>query len=491
MAPGAQGAIGGVPIQVSSGFVVAVANTIALPVSPAPPLPTVAGHPIVNAPGGGGGVVVGGNTITAGGAAATVGGTVISVLPDSGGLVVAGSTVALPVAPQPPLPTLGGQQIQTGPNNAIIIGGTIVKPGSAPITLGGTTFSVPINGGGVVVNGNTMNIPPTAAATPPTVGGHQVQAGSNGAIVIGTDVLSAGGPAATISGTVISALPGGSRVIVNGNTMPLAVAPAPTPPVVAGQIVQTGPNGAAIIGGTTITAGGPAATLSGTVISVLPGGSSVVVNGNTKLLAVAPVPTPPVVAGQIVQTGPNGAVIIGGTTITAGGPAATISGTIVSVLPSGGGLVVGGSSSIFFPGAVPTAVNIGTDILTYGAPAKTISGMLVSLGASGLEIGSTFVPITTGEVGNLGGIIYSAFGGSLGASPTGGKSNSSAPATKTATPGGSSSGGVQIPTGSATTSGPASARSSTTGKAGRTMDDAWLGMHALLLLAAMWTFTTV
>lgn len=428
MAPGDQGTIGGVPIQVSSGFVVAVANTIALPLSPAPPLPTVAGNPIVNAPGGGGGVVVGSNTIRAGGAAATVGGTVISVLPNSGGLVVAGSTVALPVAPQPPLPTLGGQRIQTGPNSAIIIGGTTVTPGSAPITIGGTTFSVPVNGGGVVVNGNTMTITPAAAATPPTVGGQQVQAGSNGAIVIGTDVIFAGGPAATISGTVISALPGGSSVVVNGNTMPLAVAPAPTPPVVA---------------------------------------------------------------GQIVQTGPNGAIIIGGTTITAGGPAATISGTIVSVLPSGGGLVVGGSSSIFFPGAVPTAVNIGTDILTYGAPAKTISGMLVSLGASGLEIGSTFLPITTGEVGNLGGIIYSAFGGSLGAPLTGGKSNSTALATKTATPGGSFSSGTQISTGSATTSGPASARTSTTGNAGRTMDDVWLGMHALLLLAALWTFTTV
>jgi len=548
MAPGAQGTIGGVPVKVSSGFVVVGANTIALPVSPAPPLPTVAGNPIVTAPGGG--VVVGGNTITAGGAAATVGGTVVSVLPSSGGLFVGGSTVALPVAPQPPLPTLGGQQIQTGPNSAIIIGGTTVTPGSAPITLGGTTFSVPVSGGGIVVNGNTMTIPPTPAATPPTVGGQQVQAGSNGAIVVGTDVIIAGGPAATIFGTVISALPGGSSVIVNGKTIPLAVAPAPTPPTVAGQTVQAGPNGAVIVGGTTITAGGPAATLSGTVVSVLPGGSSVIVNGktiplavapaptpptvagqtvqagpngavivggttitaggpaatlsgtvvsvlpggssiimngNTVPLAVAPAPTPPIVAGQTVQTGPNGAVIIGGTTITAGGPPVTISGIIISVLPSGGGLVIGASSTIVFPGAIPSAVNIGTDVLTYGAPAKTISGMLVSLGASGLEIGSTFVPITTGEVGNLGGIIYSAFGGGLGASPTGGKSNSTALATSTATPGGTSSGDIPTPTGSATTSGPASAKTSTTGNAGRTKDDVWLGMHALVLLAALWT----
>ncbi|MCJ1246476.1 hypothetical protein MMC30_003684 [Trapelia coarctata] len=428
MAPGAQGMIGGTLIKVSSGFVVAGASTIAIPAAPAPPLPTVAGNPFVTAVGGG--LVVGGNTITAGGVAATVGGTVISVLPSGGGVVVGGKTVALPIAPQPPLPTLAGQPIQTAPNGAVVVGGNTVIPGGAPITVGGTTFSVPVNGGGIIVNGNTMTVPPAPAASAPIVGGHQVQAGPNGAVVIGTNVIFAGGPAATISGTVISALPGGSSVIVNGNTLPLAGPSAATPP--------------------------------------------------------------PVVAGQTVQTGPNGAVVIGGTTLSAGGPAATISGTVISVLPSGGGLVVGGSSTILLPGAMPTAVNVGSNIITFGAPAKTISGMLVSLGTSGLEIGSTFVPVTTGEVGNIGGIIFSAFGGSPGASPTGGRSNSTAVTTKSATKGGTSSSGLQIPTaGSTTTSGPASAKTSTTGDAGRTKDDVWLGMHALLLLGALWSLTMI
>lgn len=415
-------AIGFQTVQQAPNGGIAGAHTVALPVDPASPLPTVAGNPIITAPSGG--VVVGGITITAGGAAATVGGTVISVLPSSGGLIVGGSTVAVPVAPQPPLPTLGGQQFQAGPNSAIIIGGTTVTPGRAPMTLGGTTFSVPVNGGGIVVNGNTMTIPPAPAATPPVVGGQQVQAGPSG-VVIGTNILSAGGPAVTVSGTVISALRGGSSIVVNGNTVPLAV---------------------------------------------------------------VPVPTRPIIAGQTVQIGPNGAVIIGGTTITAGGPPAIISGTIISVLPSGGGLVVGASGTIILAGALPSAVNIGTDVLTYGAPARTISGTLFSLGASGLEVGSAFVPITMGEVGNLGGIIYSAFGGSLGASPTRGKSNGTALTTTTATLGGSSSTGLQVPTGSATTSGPASARTNTTGDAGRAKDDIWLGMHAwFLLLAALWT----
>lgn len=427
MAPGAQGTVGGTPIKVSSGFVVAGGgNTvIPLPADPVPPLPTIAGNPIITAPGGA--VVVGGNTITAGGAAATIGGTVISVLPSGKGVVVDGSTKALPAAPQAPLPTLAGQPVQAGPNGALIIGGTAVTPGGAPITVGGTTFSVPINGGGIVVNGNTMTVPPAPAASPPTVGGQQVQAGPSGAVVIGTDVILAGGPAATISGTVISALPGGNSVVVNGNTLPLAVTPAPTQPVVA---------------------------------------------------------------GQPVLSAPNGAVVIGGTTLSAGGPAATVSGTIISVLPSGGGLVVGGSKTILLPGAIPTAVNIGTNIITYGAGPKTISGVLVSLGPSGLEIGSTFVPITTGEVGNLGGIIFSAFGGSIGASPTGAKSNSTIITTNTATPGRISSSGLQIPTGS-TSSGPASAKPSTAGSTGRTKDDVWLGMHALLLLGALWTLAMV
>jgi len=393
------------------------------PGCPGPNLPTVAGNPIATVAGGG--IVVGSNTITAGGVAATFGGTGISVLPGGGVVIVGSSTVALPVAPRPPLPTLAGQPIQTAPNGAVVIGGNTVTPGGAPITVGGTTFSVPVNGGGIIVNGNTMTVPPTPAASSPTVGGQQVQAGPNGAVVIGTDVIFAGGSAATISGTVISALTGGSSIIVNGNTIPLALAPAATPP--------------------------------------------------------------PVVAGQTVQTGPNGAVVVGGTTLSAGGPAATISGTVISVLPSGGGLVAGGSSTILLPGSIPTAVNIGSNIIVFGAPAKTISGVLVSLGTSGLEIGSTSVPITTGEVGNLGGIIFSAFGGSPGASPTGGKSNSTVLDTKTATPGRTSSTGSQIPTvGSATTSGPASVRPSATGNADRTKDDVWLGIHALLLLGVLW-----
>ena len=427
MDPGSQGTVGDTPVKVSSGFVVAGGNTIALPVAPTPTLPTVAGNPIVTAVGGG--VVVGGNTITAGGAAATIGGTVITVLPSGGGIVVDGSTLALPIAPPPPLPTLAGQPIQTAPNGIVVVGGNTITPGGAPVTVGGSTFSVPVNGGGIVVNGNTMTVPPAHVASSPTVGSQQVQAGPNGAVVIGTDVIFAGGPAATISGTVISALAGGSSVIVNGKTVPIAGLPAPTPP--------------------------------------------------------------PVVAGQTIQIAPNGNVIIGGTTISAGGPAATISGTVISVLPSAGGIVVGGST-VHLPGAVPTAVNIGTNIITYNAPAKTISGKLVSLGTSGLEIGSTFLPITTGEVGSLGGIIFSAFGGSSGASPTGTKSNSAALTTKMATAGGTSSTASQIPTaGSPTTSGPGSAKTSTTGKAGRTMDDFLLGIRALLLIGALWSLAMI
>jgi hypothetical protein len=185
-------------------------------------------------------------------------------------------------------------------------------------------------------------------------------------------------------------------------------------PNIAGQPIQTAPGGGIIVEGQTITAGGSAATISGTVITVLPSAGGIIVGGSTILLPGAT----ETIAGQPVLTASGGGIIIGGQTISAGGPPATISGTIISVLPNGGGVVVGSSSTLFL-NPVPTAVEIGSITIVEGASAVTVDGIAVSLGPSGLEVGSSLVPVTDYGTGNVGGIIYSALGGGFpNATPT-------------------------------------------------------------------------
>jgi hypothetical protein len=137
------------------------------------------------------------------------------------------------------------------------------------------------------------------------------------------------------------------------------------------------------VDGTTLTAGGPAVTISDTVVSLASGSSYLVVGGSTIPIA------SPTFAPFIITNGPgnfpitimpNSPVIVDGTTLTPGGPAVTISGTIVS-LASGSSYLVVGSSTIPI-GASPPATTESSDLssLTWsgiGGRAKILDHRLV------------------------------------------------------------------------------------------------------------------
>ena len=88
-------------------------------------------------------------------------------------------------------------------------------------------------------------------------------------LVYGSQTLVPGGPALTVSGTVFSLPPSGTDLVVNGVTQPVPIVPAATE--------------ALVLGSETLTPGG-AITVSGTVLSLAPGGAAVVVGGQTELL---------------------------------------------------------------------------------------------------------------------------------------------------------------------------------------------------------------
>ena len=203
--------------------------------------------------------------------------------------------------------------------------------------------------------------------------------------------MSAGGPGINVKGTSLSVASQG--IVVGGKT--LSVPSETTLPTIAGQQIQTQPNGNIIIRGSTIQAGGHPATIDGSTLSVLPSGTGVVVNGQSTIS----IPHTPTVAGEQVHAVPHGVVVIGSQTLSRGAQA-TISGTKISVLQSGG-IVVGGSTVPFssFPTPAsdqqPSIFSIDGTALTSGSAPITVHGTVLSLGSDGLHMGPSVVPYTS------------------------------------------------------------------------------------------------
>jgi len=160
----------------------------------------------------------------------------------------------------PPSITIANSVIVASAGNKYVIGSQTLSP-SAQITYLGTVYSLAPNGNYLVIGGTT-----TQAITTPIVG-------SVTALIIGDQTLCAGGPALTIAGTTISLPTGGSSIVINKTTQPLASILASTTPAFI------------IAGSHTLVAGGPVITVSGQVASLQSGGASVVVGGKTEVLS--------------------------------------------------------------------------------------------------------------------------------------------------------------------------------------------------------------
>ncbi|KAJ9641081.1 hypothetical protein H2201_008016 [Coniosporium apollinis] len=150
---------------------------------------------------------------------------------------------------------------------------------------------------------------------------------------VGTQTLSTGGPAITVSDTTL--LLDTFELVINGQTTAL-LQPAPTHSralLTIGQIIAT-----------TLVPGGPAITISGTTLS-LASATALVINGQISTL---PHPTPahtsalpPLVYGSSTTTANSAsAYVIGTQTLSPGGPAITVSGTLLGLALDGTALVV-------------------------------------------------------------------------------------------------------------------------------------------------------
>lgn len=190
--------------------------------------------------------------------------------------------------------------------------------------------------------------------------------------------------------------PGGQSITV-GNT-PIAIGPV--------QSATGGPLGGIVIGSQTLQPG-QATTIGGVVVSVPPGGSSIVVGGSNTIAINPAGPTAPgnpvlTVGGTPVTAGPSGQFIFGTQTLTPGGPAITVSGTVLSLGPSGTIAVVNGATQTLGP--VP-----GNPVIT-GAPLLTINGQTVAatvVGGTTEFVVGPGTTLTPGGVLTVSGTVYS------------------------------------------------------------------------------------
>jgi hypothetical protein len=321
--------------------------------------------------------VIDGTPVPTDGSPKTIDGQVVSAV--DGGIIIGTETVrssggqsAGPEASQKLIITAHDQTFTASPassGGAFIIDGTTIAVGQAAATVNGATISAASNG--IVVDGSTATYSDQTAGLVDrqkmtfTANGQTFTASpasSGGAVVIDGTTISVGQAAATLHGATISAASGG--IVVDGSTMPYSDQTA----VLAdshkltftadGQTFTASPasnGGAIVVDGTTITVGRPAATLNGATISAASNG--IVVDGSTMSYADASGSGRPAVLtlGSNVATASEvSGVFAIGTVALTAGESGTIISGHVVSVASTGIVVDGGSTSTDASGAQGT-----------------------------------------------------------------------------------------------------------------------------------------
>lgn len=385
-----------------------------------------------------------GQTLTPGGVA-TVDGTVVSLAPSASFVVIGSSTQLLPAAVPSiePIATIlpqilvGGttivaipsegavgpsnvspnnnqnnvqnvHPINAGPGPTFIVGGQTLAPGGQAITVSGSTLSLVSGGSSVVINGvtsavaNPVGVPIQNTQPAITVGNALFTPlpGSEDTFNIAGQILAPGGQAITVAGTVISLAPSASYVVINGATSTIArggVAPAQETISVGGRIFTaiSGPGSGFVIGDKTLLPGGQPLFVSGTMVSLAPYASYVVINGVTSTLANV------AAAAQITAApaltigsstfrplpGTGTSYLLGSQVLTPGG-VITSAGTTISLAPGATALVINGQTSLITSST--TAVLTNAPLLTIGSQTYTaVSGTTFIIGGQTLTPGGT------------------------------------------------------------------------------------------------------
>lgn len=215
--------------------------------------------------------VVGSQTLAAGGSAITVDGSTYSLAPSGTALVVNGQTSQIAIPQGSPVTIGVGLATPIASGAYVLPGGETLSVGGSPVTLDGTTYSLALSRS-VVIDGVTSPIP---AAGGTITGLPDVSQGSITELVLsGTTLLP--GSNAVIAGTTYSLPLSGGGIYINGESSALATASPGSPITLPNGVVATpAVVSDVVIGSQTLVPGGLAVTISGTTYSV--SGSEVIV----------------------------------------------------------------------------------------------------------------------------------------------------------------------------------------------------------------------
>jgi len=291
------------------------------------------------------------------------------------------TTQSTTVANNDPAPAATNLLTTTTP--FVIIGSQTVTAGSSSVLVSGTPISLQADGSSIVIGSST--IAPGQALTQ-IAGLSTVTAAASLAYVIGGQTLTPGAPGITITdssgaSSVVSLEAGGSSVVIGGSTK--------APNQVSGLSTVTQATAAAtqvldyVIGSQTLTPGASGITITDTsgaasVVSLEPGGSSVVVGGKT------------IAIGQLSISGlhtvteaPTSKLdyVVGIQTLVPGGSGITITDasdatSVISLLAGGSSVVVGGKT---IPVSQLSVSGLHT-ITESVVPTKGIGGIVLSVG---------------------------------------------------------------------------------------------------------------
>lgn len=361
----------------------------------------------------GGAVVISGSTVIPGAPAVTIDNVAYSVDPAASNIVIGGQTQTLSAIRPYPATTLANVFVATAAEGqlsggAVVISGSTVVPGAPAVTINNVAYSLDPAASHIVVGGQTKilsAISPNPISQPANaiIAGETVAPAAPGAsvFVIGDKTLSLNGPAVTISNTPVSLAPGGNIIIGTSTLKPQS---RPTDPpnsglsyITIGGEVFTAIPGNIVAAGKTLTPGGPPITISGTPVSL--GLSALIVGTETEKITIPP-------------TGTNKADQANAKIAAATGKGATVSYFTVD----GETFAVGANDVV-----------VGGKTLTPGGPGITVSGVRVSLGASAFIVGTrteAFTAPTPGASAGIGGLIMSGIGGIGGGAVTTGAGDS-------------------------------------------------------------------
>ena len=218
------------------------------------------------------GISIAGTTLTPGASPITVSSSRIYF--DSSVLMIGTSTLQLaPQVPQRVLTTIAGHVITAAPT-AVVIADTIMNPGDAGVTLGGTLIGFN-KAGQVLLGSKTISLAsglPEVITT--AIAGQAITADPTAVVVTGT-TLRPGDPAMTVDGTPVALDPAGHLLVASKTILLRTASAPPLVTTIAGQVIAAAAN-AITIAGTTLEPGDAGFPLNGTTISLDKAGRFVV-----------------------------------------------------------------------------------------------------------------------------------------------------------------------------------------------------------------------